>query len=375
MLTGNVHGHLLNLGAVELLNLAHHADIVGGDEVDGHTLATETTTTTDTVDVVLAVGGKVVVDDKGDLLDVDTTGEEVSGDQDTGRTGTELLHDNITLGLVHVTVHGGDGEVTGSELVGEPVNLSAGVAEDNGLSDGDGLVQVGEGVELPVLLLDGNVELLNTFEGKLVLLDEDTDGVTHELGGDLEDVLGHGGGEQDNLGRLREELEDVVDLLGETAGQHLVGLVEDELLHAVGLEDAALDHVVDTAGGTDNDLGTLLEGLHVVADVGATNAGVALNLHEVTDGDNDLLDLLSKLTGRSEDQGLAGLDAGVDLLEDRDGEGGGLSGTGLGLGDNVVACLCVSLWSLYFSGLWEFYVPLMTGMMARCWIADGRSKP
>ena len=375
MLTGNVHGHLLNLGAVELLNLAHHADIVGGDEVDGHTLATETTTTTDTVDVVLAVGGKVVVDDKGDLLDVDTTGEEVSGDQDTGRTGTELLHDNITLGLVHVTVHGGDGEVTGSELVGEPVNLSAGVAEDNGLSDGDGLVQVGEGVELPVLLLNGNVELLDTFEGKLVLLDEDTDGVAHELGGDLEDVLGHGGGEQDNLGALGEELEDVVDLLGETAGQHLVGLVEDELLHAVGLEDAALDHVVDTAGGTDNDLGTLLEGLHVVADVGATNAGVALNLHEVTDGDNDLLDLLSKLTGRSEDQGLAGLDAGVDLLEDRDGEGGGLSGTGLGLGDNVVACLCVSLWSLYFSGLWEFYVPLMTGMMARCWIADGRSKP
>jgi len=337
MLTGNVHGHLLNLGAVELLNLAHHADIVGGDEVDGHTLATEATTTTDTVDVVLAVGGKVVVDDKGNLLDVDTTGEEVSGDQDTGRTGTELLHDNVTLGLVHVTVHGRDGEVTGSELVGEPVDLSAGVAEDNGLGDGDGLVQVGKGVELPVLLLNGNVELLDTFEGKLVLLDEDTDGVTHELGGDLEDVLGHGGREKDNLGGLGEELEDVVDLLGETAGQHLVGLVEDELLHAVGLEDAALDHVVNTAGGTDNDLGTLLESLHVVADVGATNAGVALDLHEVADGDNDLLDLLSKLAGGSEDQGLAGLDAGVDLLEDGDGEGGGLAGTGLGLGDNVVA--------------------------------------
>jgi len=340
MLTGNVHGHLLDLGAVELLNLAHHADIVSGDEVDGHTLATETTTTTDTVDVVLAVGGEIVVDDKGNLLDVDTTGEEVSGDQDTGRTGTELLHDNVTLALVHVTVHGGDGEVTGSELVGEPVDLSAGVAEDDGLGDGDGLVQVGEGVELPVLLLDGNVELLNTFEGKLVLLDEDTDGVTHELGGDLEDVLGHGGGKEDDLGGLGKELEDVVDLLSETAGQHLVGLVEDELLHAVGLEDATLDHVVDTAGGTDNDLGAVLKGLHVVTDAGATNAGVALDLHEVADGNNDLLDLLGKLTGRSEDEGLASLDRGVDLLEDRNGEGGGLAGTGLGLSDNIVAyCL------------------------------------
>jgi hypothetical protein len=374
LLTGNVHGHLLDLGAVELLDLAHHTDIVGGDEVDGHTLATETTTTTDTVDVVLAVGGEIVVDDKGNLLDVDATGEEVSGDQDTGRTGTELLHDNVTLALVHVTVHGRDSEVTGGELVGEPVDLSAGVAEDDGLGDGDGLVQVREGVELPVLLLNGNVELLNTFEGKLVLLDEDTDGVTHELGGDLEDVLGHGGGKEDDLGGLRKELEDVVDLLSETTGQHLVGLVEDELLHAVGLEDATLDHVVDTAGGTDNDLGTVLEGLHVVADAGAANAGVALDLHEVADGDNDLLDLLGKLTGGSKDQGLAGLDAGVDLLEDRDGEGGGLAGTGLGLSDNIVAC-CLLVSGRFAESFCGVYIPLMTGMMARCWIADGRSKP
>ena len=340
MLTGNVHGHLLDLGAVELLNLAHHADIVSGDEVDGHTLATETTTTTDTVDVVLAVGGEIVVDDKGNLLDVDTTGEEVSGDQDTGRTGTELLHDNVTLALVHVTVHGGDGELTRGELVGEPIDLSAGVAEDNGLGDGDGLVEIAEGVELPVLLLNGNVELLDTFKGKLVLLDEDTDGVAHELGGDLEDVLGHGGGQKDDLGGLGEELEDIVDLLSETARQHLVGLVEDEHLHGVGLQDTTLDHVVDTAGSADDDLGAVLEGLHVVTDGGTANAGVARDVHEVTDGDDDLLDLLGQLAGGGEDESLAGLDRGVDLLEGGDGEGSGFTRTRLGLRNDIVACEC-----------------------------------
>jgi hypothetical protein len=332
------------LSAVELLNLSHHAHIISGDEVDGNTLTTETTTTTDAVDVVLAVGGKVVVDDQRDLLDIDTTGQKVSGDQDTGRTGAELLHDNITLLLVHVTVHGRDGEVTGSQLVGEPVDLSAGVAEDDGLGNGDGLVQVGEGVELPLFLLDGDVELLDTFEGKLVLLDENTDGVAHELGGDLEDVLGHGGGEEDNLGRLGQKLEDVVDLLGETARQHLIGLVEDEHLHGVGLEDATLDHVVDTAGGSDNDLGAVLEGLHVVANAGTTDTGVALDVHEVTDGDNDLLDLLGKLAGGGEDEGLAGLDVGVELLEDRDGESSGLAGTRLGLGNDIVAWRRVCEW-------------------------------
>lgn len=289
------------------------------------------------MDVVLAVSGKVVVDDQGDLLNVDTTGKEIGGDEDTGRSGTELFHDDITLGLVHVTVHGGDGEVTGSELVGEPVDLPTGVAEDDGLGDGDGLVQIGEGVELPVLLLNGNVELLDTFEGKLVLLDEDADGVTHELGGDLEDVLGHGGGEKDDLGALGQKLEDVVDLLGETTGQHLVGLVEDEHLHVVGLEDTALDHVLDTAGGADDDVGTLGQSLHVLTNAGAANAGVALDVHEVTDGDNDLLDLLGKLAGGGEDERLAGLDVGIELLENGDGEGSRFTGTGLGLRNHITA--------------------------------------
>lgn len=94
---------------------------------------------------------------------------------------------------------------------------------------------------------------------------------------------------------------------------------------------------MDTARGADNDLGAVLESLHVITDAGATNAGVALNVHEVTDGDDDLLDLLRQLTGGSEDESLALLDVGVDLLEDRDGEGSGLASTGLGLSNHIMA--------------------------------------
>merc|ERR1711939_535801 len=155
---GNVHRHLLNLGAVELLDFAHHADIISRDEVDSNALAAETTTAADAVDVVLAVGRQIIVDDQGDLLNVDATSQKIGGDQDTRRTRTELLHDDITLSLLHVTVHGRDGEVTSSQLVGEPVDLSASVAEDDSLGDGDGLVQIGKGIELPLLLLHRNVE-------------------------------------------------------------------------------------------------------------------------------------------------------------------------------------------------------------------------
>jgi hypothetical protein len=138
------------------------------------------------------------------------------------------------------------------------------------------------------------------------------------------------------LGGLREELEDVIDLLSETTRQHLIGLIQNEHLHVVSLEDPTLDHVLDTTRSTDDDLGTLLESLHVVTNAGATNAGMALNVHEVTDSDDDLLDLLGQLTGRGQDQSLAGLDVGVKFLQDGDGESGSLSGTRLSLSNHSV---------------------------------------
>ena len=85
---------------VELLDVLHVADVAGHDEVDGHTLTTETAGATDAVDVVLSVGGQVVVDDQTHLLHVDTTGQEVGGDQHTGGAGAELPYDVVALALV-----------------------------------------------------------------------------------------------------------------------------------------------------------------------------------------------------------------------------------------------------------------------------------
>ena len=56
------------------------------------------------MNVVFSVSGEVIVDDEGDLLDVDSSGQKVGGDEDTGWTGPELAHDHVTLLLVHITV-------------------------------------------------------------------------------------------------------------------------------------------------------------------------------------------------------------------------------------------------------------------------------
>ena len=47
---GNVHGHLVDVRAVELLDIAHGADVVASDKVDRNTLAPETTSTTNSAE-------------------------------------------------------------------------------------------------------------------------------------------------------------------------------------------------------------------------------------------------------------------------------------------------------------------------------------
>ncbi len=92
---------------------------------------------------------------------------------------------------------------------------------------------------------------------------------------------------------------------------------------------------MDTAGRADDDLGAILDGLDVITNGSTTNASMGVDVHEVANGDDDLLNLLSQLTGGSKDKSLALLQLGVDVLKDRDGEGGSLASPRLGLGNNV----------------------------------------
>lgn len=61
------------------------------DERDTETLGSETTGTTDTVEVRVSLIGHIVVDGDVDTLNIDTTSEDISGDTDTGLEILELL--------------------------------------------------------------------------------------------------------------------------------------------------------------------------------------------------------------------------------------------------------------------------------------------
>ena len=92
-------------------------------------------------------------------------------------------------------------------LLCQPVHLPPGVAEYDSLRDRNCLVQVTQSVEFPLLLLNRNVKLLDTFKSQLVSLDKNSDWVTHKLLGHLQHIVRHCGRKQNDLRVLGQKLE------------------------------------------------------------------------------------------------------------------------------------------------------------------------
>lgn len=87
-----------------------------------------------------------------------------------------------------------------------------GVNEDDDLVELEGVQEISKLADL-LLLLKLNVVLLETVEGKLALVvDEDFEGVAHELAADALDILSHSGGEHHHLLLGGSALEDLLNI-------------------------------------------------------------------------------------------------------------------------------------------------------------------
>ena len=89
----------------------------------------------------------------------------------------------------------------------------------------------------------------------------------------------------------------------ESAVQHFVGLIKNEKFDVSGTEISSSNHIEGTTGGANDNMLTEIELADVLANVGATNADMGLNIHVVTESQDDFLDLLGQLTSGTEDKG------------------------------------------------------------------------
>ena len=194
-------------------------------------------------------------------------------------------------------MHAGDDEVLLGHRLLELVDSPLGVAVNDSLLNVKVGVQVEEHIDFPLVLLHGDVVLVDTFEGKVFLLHKNLGGSPHEMLGEAKNVGRQGRREEADLDVGGQELEDVLDLRLETTREHLIGLIQDEELQVVGLEETSPHHVVHAAWCTNDNVCALFQNADVFSNHSAADASVHLDSEVLTDGVNDEGDLHGQLTG------------------------------------------------------------------------------
>ena len=301
------------------------------------------------MDVGLLVLGALVVDDVGDVLDIDAAGGHIGRHQDVDVAMPEGAQRLLSGALSEVSVDGGGGEAALDQLVRHSGRRSLRAGEDQheppvaGLQHAREQLDLVEGVRAVDELLDrlDRVGVLG-----LVAHRADVRRLGHVAPRQGDDRAGHGRREKHRLAAGRGERHEGLDVGQEAQVEHLVGLVEHDDPGLRQVEVPLLGQVDEAARRADDDLDASLEGLDLrlvgAAAVDREHPDTALLACalEVT-GDLD-----GQLTGRSDGQRLRLARLGQvgpplvsrrdDPLDHRDAEAEGLAGAGLGLADDVV---------------------------------------
>jgi hypothetical protein len=95
----------------------------------------ESSTSTDAVEISFSVLWEIKVDDYVDGLDVYSAGEKIGADEVATDSGAKVVEDSVTVCLEHFCVGIETGVTTFSDSFGEELNSVCRVAEYNGLID------------------------------------------------------------------------------------------------------------------------------------------------------------------------------------------------------------------------------------------------
>lgn len=149
----------------------------------------------------------IEVEDDIDLLNIDTTTENVGGDHNSVLEGLEVSITLDALILLQVSVNCNGGEVVLAQQMVKHLSSVNALDEDNNLVEMQRVEQVNKLLDL-FLLLDLDKVLLKTVKSEFALVvNKDLEGIYHELATDVLNFLGHGSREHHHLLLGRSSLE------------------------------------------------------------------------------------------------------------------------------------------------------------------------
>lgn len=220
----------------------HVLVFIAAYEGDGKTFGAESSSTSYSVKVGIAVSWHVKVEDDVDLLNVDTTAENLSCNKDTMLQLLAALVDLDALLLADAAVNGFRRQTMGVEYFSQFDGILNTLHENDDLVESQLVNEVDQLRDL-VFVLKLHVVLSQTVQGELALVfDQHFSGVAHELPASLLNVAREGCSEHHDLlvdGGVLENFLDVAphaDLI-----KKLVAFVKDEHGEVVQVEGLVAD--------------------------------------------------------------------------------------------------------------------------------------
>ena len=293
--------------------------------------------------VVFGHIGQLVVHHVGQHVDVDATRGDVRGHQHLQVAGLELAQGlgAGALALVAVDGHGRDALLF--QVLDQAVGTVLHAREHQHLMPVVGLDQVGQQVFL--LLATDRVHLLGNGLGRGIATG-DLDhlrGVQQAVGQSL-DLVRERGREQQALLLGRENGQHALDVMHKAHVQHAVGLVQHEELDLAQVEVALLMVVQQAAGRGDQDVDAIAQARQLRAHAHATEHDHGLDGQVLAVDAHAFFDLGGQFTRGGQNQGADGALAlrgrgrrGAQLVQQRQGETGGLASAGLCASQQVAA--------------------------------------
>lgn len=167
--------------------------IIRSDEINSSSLSSESSTSSNPVNVLFFALRQVIVDDQMDLLDIDTSGQQISGNQNSTTSSSEFFHNYFSGITFHSRMDRTDSEVLFFHSIGQIIDSFFSIAIDDALLDFKIVVQFDQSVIFVLFRINGYIELSDTIKSQLIIFDQYFGRCSHKRLSDFQDELRHSG--------------------------------------------------------------------------------------------------------------------------------------------------------------------------------------
>ena len=221
------------------------------EECGGETGVASATGTTDSMDIIVDIARKIVVDDVSDVGDVETTSCDSCGNHDWCLTTTEHFESTFSFPLSAISVNGSSGEVGVEKEVGQCVGSTFCFDKDEGEATGGHGVQDIEEYGTLVNVLDIFNFLCDVFGCRSYSTDTQEDVVFQEIASEDLDITREGGAEHERLTIVHAghvfSFDYSADLRFKTHVEHSICFVENQKFDVCQTDSTTFDQVDQTS--------------------------------------------------------------------------------------------------------------------------------